>query len=55
MMVPGVYAFQTLVLFNHGEILSALRAAVLVSFVVGAMAMGLATARFVSEPQWLRE
>ncbi len=55
MMVPGLYAFETMVYFNHGEILAGLRAALLVGFVVGAMAMGLAVARFVSQPEWLRE
>ena len=55
MMVPGLYAIETLVLCNHGEILAALQAAVLVVFVVGAMAMGLAVARFLSQPEWLRE
>lgn len=55
LMVPGLYAFTTLVLLNEGEILAALRAAVLVGFVVGAMAAGLAAARFVSQPDWLRE
>jgi hypothetical protein len=34
-MVPGLYASKTLVLANQGEVLAALRAAVLVGFVVG--------------------
>ena len=55
MMVPGLYAFDTLVLFNQGNILAGLQAVVLVVFVVGAMAMGLAAARFVCEPEWLRD
>ncbi len=55
MMVPGLYAFEALVYFNQGEILPGLRAAILVGFVVGAMAIGLATARFISQPEWLRE
>jgi hypothetical protein len=42
---PGVYAFQAVVLSNQGEILAALQAAVLVVFVLGAIATGLATAR----------
>jgi uncharacterized membrane protein YjjB (DUF3815 family) len=54
-MVPGLYAFQTLVLFDEGQILEGLRAGVLVVFVVGAMAMGLAAARFVTQPEWVRE
>ena len=55
MMVPGLYAFEALVQFNQGEILAALRWAVLVVFVVGAMALGLAVARLISQPEWLRE
>ena len=55
MMVPGLYAFEALVQFKQGEILAALGEAVMVGFIVGAMAMGLAVARFVSQPEWLRE
>jgi len=55
MMVPGIYAFEALVQFNQGEALAALRGAVLVVFVVGAMALGLAVARLISQPEWLRE
>ena len=54
MMVPGLYAFQMLVLFNQGEIVAGMAAAVSVGFVVGAMATGLAVARFVSEPEWAK-
>jgi uncharacterized membrane protein YjjP (DUF1212 family) len=51
MMVPGVYTFQTLVYLNHGDILAGLRSGVLAGFVVGAMALGLALARFIGEPR----
>jgi uncharacterized membrane protein YjjP (DUF1212 family) len=54
-MVPGSYAFQSIVLFNQGDVLGGLQMAVLAGFVVGAMALGLATARFVSERKWLVE
>jgi uncharacterized membrane protein YjjP (DUF1212 family) len=54
-MVPGTYAFQTIVLFEQGDMLGALQAASLGGFVVGAMALGLAAARFVSEGGWLVE
>jgi uncharacterized membrane protein YjjP (DUF1212 family) len=54
-MVPGTYAFQTIVLFDQGDVLAALHAAVLGGFVVGAMALGLAAARFVTERKWLIE
>ena len=55
MMVPGLYALETLVYFDRGEILKGVSAAVLVGFVVGAIAFGLAAARFISQPEWLRE
>ncbi|MBK7972968.1 MAG: threonine/serine exporter family protein [Deltaproteobacteria bacterium] len=55
MMVPGLYAFRTIVLFDRGEILAALQAGISVIFVLAAMAMGLAAARFATQPRWLRE
>ena len=55
MMVPGLYALETLVYFERGEILQGLSAGVLVGFVVGSIAFGLAAARFISQPEWLRE
>jgi uncharacterized membrane protein YjjP (DUF1212 family) len=55
MMVPGLYAFDALVLFNHGQIMDALAATILFGFVIGAMAMGLAAARFVTETEWLKD
>jgi uncharacterized membrane protein YjjB (DUF3815 family) len=54
-MVPGTYAFQTVVLFCQGDELAGLRTAVLGGFVVGAMVAGLAAAHFVSERAWLVE
>ncbi|MBS0519713.1 MAG: threonine/serine exporter family protein [Proteobacteria bacterium] len=54
-MVPGSFAFQATVLFSQGNVERGLQAAVVVAFVVGAMALGLATARFVSERRWLIE
>jgi uncharacterized membrane protein YjjB (DUF3815 family) len=55
MMVPGLYAFETLVYFDRGEILKGLSAGILVGFVVGSIAFGLAAARFISQPEWLRD
>jgi uncharacterized membrane protein YjjP (DUF1212 family) len=55
MMVPGLYALETLVYFDRGEILQGLSAGVLVGFIVGSIAFGLAAARFISQPEWLRE
>jgi uncharacterized membrane protein YjjP (DUF1212 family) len=54
-MVPGAAAFQSVVLFGRGDALGGLQAAVTVGFVVGAMALGLALARFISERKWLFE
>ena len=45
-MVPGVYAFEMIVFFNHGQMLEALQASASCGFIVGGLAMGLATARF---------
>ena len=46
-MIPGIYAFEMIVLFNRGQMLEALQASASCFFVVGALAMGLAVARFV--------
>lgn len=54
-MTPGLYAFQTIVMLNQGDVLAALKAGAMCCFVVGAMAMGLAAARFVTERRWLVE
>jgi len=48
-MVPGIPAFQAIVLFNRGEMLEALQAASLCGFVTGALGIGLATARVLTE------
>jgi uncharacterized membrane protein YjjP (DUF1212 family) len=47
-MIPGLYAFEMIVFFNRGQMLEALQASAACGFVVGALAMGLATARFFS-------
>jgi uncharacterized membrane protein YjjP (DUF1212 family) len=47
-MMPGVSAFETIVLFNRGRMIDALQASASCGFVIGALAMGLATARFFS-------
>lgn len=44
-MIPGVYAFEMIVLFNRGQMLDALQASASCGFVIGALAMGLASAR----------
>jgi uncharacterized membrane protein YjjP (DUF1212 family) len=50
-MMPGVYAFEMIVLFNQGRMLDAIQATASCGFIVGALAMGLATARFFSRGQ----
>jgi uncharacterized membrane protein YjjB (DUF3815 family) len=55
MMVPGLYALEMLVYFDRGEILKGLSAGVSVGFLVGSIAFGLAAARFISQPEWLKE
>jgi uncharacterized membrane protein YjjB (DUF3815 family) len=45
-MMPGIYAYEMIVLFNRGPMLDALQASAICGFVIGALAMGLATARF---------
>jgi uncharacterized membrane protein YjjB (DUF3815 family) len=47
-MMPGVYTYEMIVLFNRGQMLDALQASAACGFVIGALAMGLATARFFS-------
>jgi uncharacterized membrane protein YjjP (DUF1212 family) len=47
-MIPGLYAFQFMVLFNHGRLTNALEAAASGTFVIGAMVIGLVTARSVA-------
>jgi uncharacterized membrane protein YjjP (DUF1212 family) len=54
-MVPGAAAFQSIVLFGRGDVLGGLQSAVTAGFVVGAMALGLALARFATERKWLFE
>ncbi len=54
-MTPGIYAFRTIVLLNQGEVLAAVEAGAICCFVVGAMALGLAAARFATERHWLVE
>ena len=52
MMVPGLYAFQTIVFLNQGKAMEAIAAGAVCCFTVGAMAMGLIAARFLTERRW---
>jgi len=54
-MTPGIYALDTVVFFNQGDVLAAIEAGATCGFIVGAMAMGLAAARFISDRKWLVE
>ncbi len=54
-MVPGAYVFQSVVLLSLGDAVGGLKAAALAGFVVGGMALGLATARFIGERRWRYE
>jgi len=54
-MTPGIYAFQTIVMLNQGDVLAAIQAGAMCCFIVGAMAIGLAAARFISERRWIVE
>lgn len=47
-MIPGLLAFETVVFFNHGRMLDALQAFASCGFIVGALAIGLATSRVLS-------
>ena len=47
-MIPGILAFETIVFFNQGQMLDALRAFASCGFIVGALAIGLASARVLS-------
>jgi uncharacterized membrane protein YjjB (DUF3815 family) len=47
-MMPGIYAFEMIVLFNRGQMLDALQASASCFFIIGALAMGLAVSRFFS-------
>jgi uncharacterized membrane protein YjjP (DUF1212 family) len=46
-MVPGVHVFETVVFLNRGQVLEGLQAFAASSFVIGALAMGLAAARLL--------
>jgi len=54
-MVPGTYAFQAVIFFNQGDLQSGLQASFLCCSVVGAMALGLAVARFATVQEGRRE
>ncbi|MDW9974376.1 threonine/serine exporter family protein [Sinorhizobium meliloti] len=44
-MIPGLYAFEMIVLFNQGQMLEAMQSSAAGTFVISALAMGLSVAR----------
>lgn len=54
-MTPGLFAFQAIVMVNQGAAQAAIIAGATCFFIVGAMAMGLVAARFLTERRWLIE
>jgi uncharacterized membrane protein YjjP (DUF1212 family) len=54
-MTPGLFAFQAIVMVNQGAAQPAIIAGATCFFIVGAMAMGLVAARFLTERRWLVE
>jgi uncharacterized membrane protein YjjB (DUF3815 family) len=49
LMVPGTFLYTALVRFDQGDMVGALADAVPAMFIMGAMAIGLVTARFVTD------
>jgi uncharacterized membrane protein YjjB (DUF3815 family) len=47
-MVPGKYALEMFALLNRGQMVEALQASASCVFIIAALAMGLAAARFCS-------
>ncbi len=47
-MIPGLYAFETIVLFNRGQMIEALQAFAACGLVICALALGLSAARLAS-------
>jgi uncharacterized membrane protein YjjB (DUF3815 family) len=48
-MVPGIPAYETVIFFSRNEILNGLQSAVRAGLVTAAIAIGLSTARIVTE------
>ena len=51
-MIPGLAAYDTLTLLNRGEVVEALRMGGQAGFTLGAIAMGLAAARILTDSAW---
>ena len=48
-MVPGISAYETVIFFSRSDILNGLQSAVRAGLVTGAIAVGLSTARILTE------
>lgn len=53
-MVPGIPAYEVMLYFSAGDIQSGLNNLVRVGLQTGAIALGLGTARLLTETDWLR-
>jgi uncharacterized membrane protein YjjP (DUF1212 family) len=54
-MVPGTLTYEAIIHFEKGDIASAMANALPAGFVLGAMALGLAAARLVTDRAWLHD
>lgn len=54
-MIPGIPAYKVLVYFSQGDTLSGLESAVKTLFSVGAIAIGIGTARILTDREWWLE
>jgi uncharacterized membrane protein YjjB (DUF3815 family) len=52
-MVPGTLAFEAIIHFEEGDVAGAMANVLPASFILGAMALGLAAARLVTDRSWL--
>ncbi|MCA6111281.1 threonine/serine exporter family protein [Bradyrhizobium cenepequi] len=51
-MIPGLLAYDTMTLFNRGDVIAALKTGVQAAFILGAMAMDLGVARILTDKAW---
>ena len=51
-MIPGLPVYDTMTRFTHGDVIAALATGVQAAFIIGAMAMGLALARILTDSGW---
>jgi uncharacterized membrane protein YjjB (DUF3815 family) len=51
-IVPGTAVYQTVVIFNQGDILGGLQNAIDAAFGIGAIAAGVGAGRILTDPEW---